>query len=104
MLSILLARTSRSLEEAVAMIRSQLDERGPGIPLTLTRSDTLYEALEELSLYEEDRECLQKLSVTFVDRVGGKEAGIDDGGPSREMACLVAQQLRHSEYLRGKYN
>ena len=46
-----------------------------------------------------NRGCLQRINVTFADRAGAKEAAIDDEGPSCEMACLVAQQLRHSDYM-----
>ena len=47
---LLMALTSRFLEEALVRIKSQLGERGLAIQLTLTRADTLQEALEELSL------------------------------------------------------
>ena len=45
------------------------------------------EVLEELSLYEEDSECLQTLRVNFLDMGGTREASVDDGGPGREFAC-----------------
>ena len=73
----------------------------PYLVLQVTRADLLNEVLEELSLYEEDSECLQTLRVNFLDMSGTREASVDDGGPGREFACIAAQQLRTSEYMEG---
>lgn len=53
-------------------------------------------------------DALYKIQITRPDEFKKKlkvqfryEAGIDDGGPSREFASLVVKQLAESKYLRG---
>ena len=43
-------------------------------------------------------ELLQQMSITFTG-----EAGIDDGGLSREFGSLFLQQFANSGYLNGTY-
>ena len=89
------------------LIQSNVQTESEAITLTLTRQDALHEAVEQiirLMSLEEDDKCLRPLRVNYIDCTRTNEAGIDLGGPRRELAVLYAMQLKDSEYMTGTFS
>ena len=92
----------RPVDELFSRLESLVHTRGEPLVLEVTRKHALLELIEQLEEYELDEDCLGPMRVNFRAFDTSKEAGIDAGGPSRELATLIAQQLPNSDWLSGK--
>ncbi len=68
---------------------------GPFFRVSVLRETTLEDAIVKVSMTKQE-DFRKKLHVTFRF-----EAGVDDGGPSREFASLIVKDLAQSKYVRG---